>query len=104
MPHGMVNRARDKLLLREVSVQDSVLLLDLLIQLVEADGVIRPNEIRYIRDLVNDLDMNREALGALHPEWQSYLAEGVYVMERRAWPFADASALLQDINLNPRPE
>ena len=99
--HGMVNRARDKLLLTGVSEQDSALLLDLLIQLVEADEVIRPNETRYIRDLVNDFDLDREALKALHPEWQSYLAEGIHVVRRREWPFADASASLLDINLNP---
>lgn len=102
--HGMVRRARDKLLSTEFSEQDSALLLDLLIQLVEADEVIQPNEIRYIRDLVNDFDLDREALKALHPEWQSYLAEGIRAAGRHEWPFADASASMPDINLNPRSE
>ena len=102
--HGMVDRARNKLLSQGMSAQDSVLLLDLLIQLVEADGVIQPNEVRYIRDIVNGLDLDREALSAMHPEWQSYLAQGFHIQRRREWPFEDAFATLQDITLNPRPE
>lgn len=101
---GMISRARKKLLSRGMYVDDSALLLDLLIQLVEADGVIRPNETRYIRDLVEDLDLDRKALRIMHPEWQSYLSDSILGEERREWPFADAADSLPDINLHPSSE
>ena len=100
----MVSRAKGKLMDEGLSHRDATLLLDLLVQLVEADGTVRPNESRYIRDLVKDLGVDRVALREEHPEWRSYLAEGIRAVGGGAWPFADAFASLPDIIPNPSAE
>ena len=101
---GMVNRAKDKLISEGLSHRDGTLLLDLLVQLVEADGTVRPSESRYIRELVRDVGLDREALREEHPEWRSYVAEGILAVERDEWPFADALASLPDTALDPSSE
>ena len=95
----MVNRTKRKLMDEELSHRDSELLLDLLVQLVEADGTVRPNENRYIRELVDDVGLDRVALRESHPEWRSYLAEGIHAVGGGAWPFAEALASLPNIKV-----
>ena len=72
---GMVNQARDRLMSTGLRHSDAVLLLDMLVQLVEADGTIRPNETQFVRDLAHSLALNRARLREEHPEWRPYLAE-----------------------------
>ncbi|MDE2835817.1 MAG: TerB family tellurite resistance protein [Bacteroidota bacterium] len=98
--HRMVDRAKGRLLSVKMSEPDSELFLDILIQLVEADGVVHINEIRYVRDLVYEFKMDHQALKERHPEWQPYLAEGIRASARSEWPFADAAASSPDIRLD----
>ena len=72
---GMVNNARERLLSTGLRHRDALLLLDMLVQLVEADGAIRPNETQFVRDLVHSLAFDRARLREEHPEWRPYLAE-----------------------------
>ena len=99
-PMGMVCRAKDKLISEGLSHRDGALLLELLVQLVEADGIVQPNESRYIRDLVRDIGLDRVVLREEHPEWRSYLAEGIHAVKGDKWPFADALASLRDTTPN----
>jgi len=101
---GMVCRAKDKLMSAGLSHRDGALLLELLVQLVEADETVQANESRYIRNLVRDVGLDRVALRKEHPEWRSYLAEGIRTVEGDAWPFADALASLLDTTSNPSSE
>ncbi len=101
---GMVCRAKDKLTSEGLNHRDGALLLDLLVQLVEADETVQPNESRYVRDLVRDIGLDRVALREEHPEWRSYLAEGIRAAEGEEWPFADALASLPDTIPNPSSE
>lgn len=95
---GVLSRAKSKLMAEGLSHRDGTLLVDLLVQLVEADGTVRPNEGRYIRDLVRDVGIDRVALREEHPEWRTYLAEGIHAVTGGAWAFAEAFASLPDIN------
>ena len=100
--HGIDSTVRRTLSSMELSVQDSELLLEMLVQLVEADGVIQPNEMRYIRGIVDELDLDRQTLRDLHPEWKDYLVEDIRATESIEWPFADASKLISDIGLKSK--
>ena len=101
---GMLCRAKDKLMSERLNHGDSTLLLELLVQLVEADGTVQPNESRYIRDLVREIGLDRVVLREEHPEWRSYLAEGIHAVKGDEWPFADALASLLDTTPNPSSE
>ena len=101
---GMVRLAKDKLVSEGLNHRDGALLLELLVQLVEADETVQPSESRYIRSLVRDLCLDRVALRKEHPEWRSYLAEGIRPVELDKWPFADALASLPDTTPNPSSE
>ena len=72
---GMVDLSRNQLLSTGLRHTDALLLLDMLVQLVEADGTIRPNETQFVRDLVHSLRLDRARLREEHPEWRPYLAE-----------------------------
>ena len=101
---GMVCQAKNKLLSEGLNHRDGTLLLELLVQLVEADETVQPNESRYVRSLVRDIGLDRVALREEHPEWRSYLAEGIRTVEGDKWPFADALASLPDTTPNPQSE
>ncbi|MDE2654906.1 MAG: TerB family tellurite resistance protein [Gemmatimonadota bacterium] len=72
---GMVEQAWNQLQSTGLQHGDALLLLDMLVQLVEADGEIRPNETQFVRDLVHSLALDRARLREEHPEWRPYLAE-----------------------------
>ena len=72
-PLTMVEEAKSHLRERGLTHEDASLLLDMLVQLVEADGTIRANESHYVRDLVHGLAFDRSRLRADHPEWREYL-------------------------------
>ena len=74
---GTGSRAREQLHNVGLAMEDAILLLDLLVQMVEADGKVRWAERRYIRDLVDGLGVDRAALRQERPEWRSYLIENV---------------------------
>lgn len=79
-PVGTVGQAMEELRESSLSHDDAVLLLDILVQLVEADGTIHHREADFIRDLVQRLALNRAALRRTHPEWRTYLVEGFGVV------------------------
>ena len=72
---GMVEQAWNELQSVGLQHDDAILLLDLLVQLVEADGAIHPNETQYVCDLVHSLGLDWVRLREGHPEWRPYLAE-----------------------------
>ena len=74
---GAVAEARNRLRRAELRHDDALLLLDILVQLVEADGEILPNETTFVRDLVHALALDRTRLREEHPEWRPYLAEAL---------------------------
>ena len=62
-----------------------MLLLDLLVQMVEADGKLHLAESRYIRDLIDGLGLDRDALRREHPEWRTYLVENIRFPTEKEW-------------------
>lgn len=76
---GTGARARDQVYNAGLTMEDATLLLNLLVQVVEADGKLHRAESRYIRDLVDGLELDRAALRQERPEWRSYLVENIRV-------------------------
>ena len=76
-------RTRNQLLDAGLTIEDAILLLDLLVQMVEADGKVHVAENRYIRDLVDALGLDRAALRQERPEWRPYLVENIRVPAAR---------------------
>lgn len=70
-------RAISRMLERGVDQDEGSHLLDILVQLVEADGQVRVDEIRYVRSLVGKLGVDRDALRSERPQWRDYLAPGL---------------------------
>ncbi len=68
-----------------LSTDDTELLLDMLVQLAEADGVVRASERRFVREIVADLGLDRAALRRAHPEWSAYLAPTLVDRSGRRW-------------------
>lgn len=77
--------ARDQLCDAGMAIEDMMLLLDLLVQMVEADGKLHLAESRYIRDLIDGLGLDRDALRREHPEWRTYLVENIRVPTEGEW-------------------
>ncbi len=104
-PAGTVGRAMEELRDSGLSQEDAALLLDILVQLVEADGTIRHREAHFIRDLVRRLALDREALRRAHPEWRTYLVEGFGVVRETGASyvgrFADTIGDLPDVAPKP---
>ncbi len=104
-PAHTVGQAMEELRESSLSQEDAVLLLDILVQLVEADGMIRHREEQFIRDLVRRLALDRESLRRTHPEWRTYLVEGFEVVREvgpsYAGRFADTVGGLPE--LAPKP-
>ena len=71
---GVVKRAVTSLQRAQLAHEDVSLLVDMLVQMAEADGTIRASERSFIRRTVNELRLDREALRNEHPEWRSYLS------------------------------
>lgn len=94
---GVVNNARDRLLSAGLRHSDALLLLEMLVQLVEADGTIRPNETQFVRDLAHSLALDRARLREEHPEWRPYLAEVLRPGADTSW----AKALAGDLGELP---
>ena len=86
----MVNAAKRRLAELELSIDESITLMDLLVQLVEADGKIHPSEHQYVRDVVATLNLDRKTLRKAHPEWREYLAEGFRSSDFESSPYLDA--------------
>lgn len=82
---SMVDEARNRLRRTELRHEDALLLLDMLVQLVEADGTIRPNETTFVRELVHALALDRATLREEHPEWRPYLAEVLRPIADTGW-------------------
>ena len=76
---GVVDRAKAKICEGALQHPDIVMLVDMLVQLVEADGTILPSEVEYVRDLIGDLPLDRSALREDHPEWRSYLVDSFQI-------------------------
>ena len=72
-PLTMVEDTKSHLREKGLTHEDTALLLDMLVQLVEADGSIRANESHYVRELVHGLALDRSRLREDHPEWREYL-------------------------------
>ena len=102
---GTVGRALKELRESKLSGEDSALLLDILVQLVEADGTIRHSEAHFIRELVERLALDREALRRAHPEWRTYLVEGFRGVREVGGSYAGRfAATLHDLpELAPKP-
>ena len=81
-PRGMIEDAKRRLMGEGLDFDESVLLMDMLVQLVEADSEIQASESEYVRQVVDDLGLDRGALSAEYPEWRTYLVEGYRVRER----------------------
>lgn len=94
---GMVEQASNQLQSTGLQHGDALLLLDMLVQLVEADGAIRPNETQFVRDLVYSLALDRARLREEHPEWRPYLAEVLRPSADASW----AKALAGDFGELP---
>lgn len=73
-PMGMMVEAKQAIRAAELSLEEIEQLMDVLIQLVEADGEIHVNELLFVQHLVADLKFDRAALAESHPEWRDYLA------------------------------
>ncbi|WP_420462492.1 TerB family tellurite resistance protein [Candidatus Palauibacter sp.] len=73
----LVERATNRLIKRGLDQSEGGHLLDILVQLVEADGAVRVDEIRYVRNLMDKLRVDRDALRNEHPQWRDYLAPGL---------------------------
>lgn len=74
---GSVEAAKSTLKGGELNHDDASLLLDMLVQIAEADGSVHADESRYVRAVVQDLHLDRFVLDKEHPEWRSYLATGL---------------------------
>lgn len=72
-PLSMVEEAKKEFREKGLTYEDASVLVDMLVQLVEADGAIRANESHYVRDLVHALALDRSRLKEDHPEWREYL-------------------------------
>ncbi|MDE0073953.1 MAG: TerB family tellurite resistance protein [Gammaproteobacteria bacterium] len=96
-PRGMVEQAWNRLQATGLQHGDALLLLDMLVQLVEADGEIRPNETQFVRDLVHALALDLAKLRQEHPEWRPYLAEVLRPGPDPSW----AKALADDFGELP---
>ncbi len=77
-PVAMVDESKRALCDGKMSYADGVILLDMLVQLVEADGDIRVSESQYVRNAVVDLALDRSRLAREHPEWREYLRRGFH--------------------------
>lgn len=73
-PMGMMAKAKQAIHAAGLSVEEVEQLMDVLVQLVEADGEIHVNEMLFVQHLVDDLKLDRVALSESHPEWRDYLA------------------------------
>lgn len=82
---GSVGRAVAGLRRAELSSGDAELLVDMLVQLAEADGIVRGSERRFIRETVEDLGLDRSALRSSRPEWSRYLAPTLVDRSGRRW-------------------
>ena len=71
---GMMTEAKHAIRSAELSAEEVEQLMDVLVQLVEADGEIHVNEMLFVQHLVDDLKLDRAALAESHPEWRDYLA------------------------------
>ena len=107
-PAGTVGRAMEELRESRLSQEDAALLLDILVQLVEADGTIRHREAHFIRDLVRRLDLDRDALRRTNPEWRTYLVDGFGVVREAGASyvgrFVDTIGDLPELAPKPPPE
>jgi len=99
---GMVNEARNQLQHRELQHEDVLLLLDMLVQLVEADGEIRPSETTFVRQLVHALSLDRTKLREEHPEWRPYLAEVLRPVADTEWAGALVGGAADFNNIRPK--
>ena len=73
-PMGMMAQAKQAVRAAGLSSEEVEQLMDVLVQLVEADGEIHVNEMLFVQHLVDDLKLDRTALSESHPEWREYLA------------------------------
>ena len=101
---GVLDQASNHLQVAGLGHEDALLLLDMLVQLVEADGIIRPNETTFVRELVHALALDRATLRQEHPEWRPYLAAALRPVADSSWPEAAAggygdSGDVQDVRI-----
>lgn len=99
---GMADEARSRLQCSELQHEDVLLLLDMLVQLVEADGEIRPSETTFVRQLVHALSLDRTKLREEHPEWRPYLAEVLRPVADTDWASSLASGSADFGNIRPK--
>ena len=104
-PLTMVEEAKSHLLEGGLTYEDASLLLDMLVQLVEADGAIRANESHYVRDLVHGLALNRSRLREDHPEWREYLGSDLRPAAEARYSLSSAfsRAVGNGLEINKRP-
>ena len=77
-PMGMMAQAKQAVRAAGLSSEEVEQLMDVLVQLVEADGEIHVNEMLFVQHLVDDLKLDRAALSESHPEWRDYLAPTIH--------------------------
>ena len=73
-PVRTISDAKNGLAESSLSEADAVLLMDMLVQLVEADGTIHYGETLYVQDMIDSLQLDTDALLREHPEWRDYFA------------------------------
>lgn len=73
-PVKTVSDAKNSLATSSLVHEDAVLLMDMLVQLVEADGTIHFGETLFVQDVIRSLELDAEALLESHPEWRDYFA------------------------------
>ena len=78
----VIEETKQTLRQANLSHQDAVMLMDLLAQVIEADGKVHAHETLYVQDIVYDLGLDRKALQQEHPEWRVYLAPTLHNSER----------------------
>ena len=88
-----LDRAKARLCREALQHRDALMLIDMLVQLVEADGKILPSEVQYVRTLMGELPLDRLRLRKEHPEWRSYLVDSFRLPSDRRDSIADTDVV-----------
>ena len=103
---GTVRSATTELNNAGLGAEDAALLLEMLVQMAEADGTVHANERKFIQETIGELGLDRTALRKDHPEWAIYLAPTLTIGERDLRWLAEAVPEIPDLSrtIEPRSE
>lgn len=76
-------------------------LMDLLVQIVEADGKIHAHETLFVQHIASSLGLDGKALQQAHPEWRAYLAPTLYRSQQVRDLFRNAETATQSPGTPP---